>query len=200
MSSVADLIVAEAEAQGVDPSLAIEVATEESSLNQNARGSSGEIGVFQLMPDTAAALGVDPTDLNQNIHGGVMYLGQMLAQFGDPVMAVAAYNAGPGAVSKAVAKYGTDGFVIAAPGGPCMPSWLAALTAGTQNYVLKILGNLCTQYSAIPSIPGVSPTSTLPPSLQPGYGTPGQPVPADDTMYLVFAAVGLLSLVLYANS
>lgn len=193
---IADLIIGEAQTQGVDPSLALEVATAESGLNQSARGSSGEIGVFQLMPGTAAELGVDPNDLQQNIHGGVRYLAQKLAEFGDPMMAVAAYNAGSSAVQSAVAEFGTSGYVSAAPGAPSVPAWLAGLTAGTRNYVARIFANL-PQYAA--SIPGVSPTSTLPPDNQPGYVAPGL-MPGNPAMYMVFAAISLMALWVYANA
>jgi soluble lytic murein transglycosylase-like protein len=97
--SVQDLITGEAKRQGIDPSLALAVAWRESRYDQSARGSSGEIGVFQLMPGTAAELGVDPSDLAQNIAGGIRYLKQQLARFGSPALALQAYNAGPGAVS-----------------------------------------------------------------------------------------------------
>src|SRR5579872_2527256 len=98
--AIADQIAAAAQAQGVDPSLAIEVANAESSLNQNVSdGSSGEIGLFQVMPTTGAQLGYSVDQLrdpNQNIQAGVTYLRQLIAQFGDPAKAVAAYNCGPG--------------------------------------------------------------------------------------------------------
>lgn len=94
-------IIAEAQRQGVDPSLAIAVATRESGLNQNAIGAAGEIGIFQLMPATAAQLGVDARDALQNIHGGITYLRAMYAQFGSWDLALAAYNWGPSRVSAA---------------------------------------------------------------------------------------------------
>lgn len=100
-SSVQSLITQTAAANGVDPALALAVANQESGFNQSAVSSSGAIGVFQLMPGTAAGLGVDPTDLASNIQGGIQYLAQMLNQFGQNVtLALAAYNAGPGNVNK----------------------------------------------------------------------------------------------------
>jgi len=98
--SIQSDISAAASKYGVPPFLAVAVATRESGLNQGARGAAGEIGVFQLMPGTAAGLGVDPTDLGQNIDGGVRYLSQMYQQFGDWKTALEAYNAGPGNVSR----------------------------------------------------------------------------------------------------
>jgi soluble lytic murein transglycosylase-like protein len=100
-------IVQAAQAQGVPPSLALALAQRESGLNPNAVSSAGAIGVMQLMPSTAAQLGVDPYDANQNIQGGVSYLAQLYQQFGDWWTAAAAYNWGPGNVSKANAA-GTD--------------------------------------------------------------------------------------------
>lgn len=97
---VAALIQAAAPSYGVPPSLALAVAQRESGLNQGARGSSGEIGVFQLMPGTAADLGVDPSDLAANIQGGLSYLSQLYRQFGDWGVALQAYNGGPGNVQR----------------------------------------------------------------------------------------------------
>lgn len=90
-----------ATAHGVDPKLAQAIAIAESGLNQNDISDAGAIGVMQLMPATAVELGVDPYDEDENIEGGVRFLSQMLEKFGGDVeLAVAAYNAGPGAVEK----------------------------------------------------------------------------------------------------
>jgi soluble lytic murein transglycosylase-like protein len=94
-----DLIRLTASQSGVPPDLAVAVARQESGLNQSARGTSGEVGVFQLMPGTASDLNVNPYDLNQNVQGGISYLKQMYDRFGDWTTALLAYNAGPGAVS-----------------------------------------------------------------------------------------------------
>ena len=83
----------------VDPKLVAAIAEVESGGNQEETSSAGAIGVMQLMPDTAAALGVNPYDKKSNIEGGAKYLRQMLDTFdGDIRKAVAAYNAGPNAV------------------------------------------------------------------------------------------------------
>ncbi len=83
----------------VDSRLVSAVAEVESNNDPTAISSAGAIGVMQLMPDTAAALGVNPYDAKENIEGGAKYLRQMLDSFGGDVRkAVAAYNAGPQAV------------------------------------------------------------------------------------------------------
>ena len=98
---IRDMVVAEATRQGVDPALALAVAANESSFRADATSRAGAQGVMQLMPATADWLGVkDPYDPQQNIEGGVRYIGMMLTQFGNPQDAIAAYNFGPGNVSK----------------------------------------------------------------------------------------------------
>ena len=88
---------------GVDPKLVSAVAEIESGFSQDAVSATGAVGVMQLMPETAASLGVNPYDAQQNIDGGAQYLKQMLDDFGGDVRkAVAAYNAGP----EAVREYG----------------------------------------------------------------------------------------------
>ncbi|CAM3966309.1 lytic transglycosylase domain-containing protein [Phaeobacter inhibens] len=70
----------------------------ESAYQQDAVSSAGAIGLGQLMPATARDLGVDPRDPLQNLDGSARYLAMMLDTFGDPRLALAAYNAGPDAV------------------------------------------------------------------------------------------------------
>ncbi|MFG6626599.1 lytic transglycosylase domain-containing protein [Sulfitobacter sp. 1A12056] len=70
----------------------------ESAYRQDAISSAGAIGLGQLMPATARDLGVDPRDPLQNLDGSARYLAMMLETFGDPRLALAAYNAGPDAV------------------------------------------------------------------------------------------------------
>lgn len=99
VQQIQQMIIGEAQRQGVPPALALAVADEESGFNQNTIGGAGDTGVFQIIPSTAQLLGVDPTDLSQNIRGGVTFLRDNLNQFGgDAQLAVEAYNAGPGSV------------------------------------------------------------------------------------------------------
>lgn len=116
--SIPDQITAAANKYGVPPWLALAVATRESGLNQAARGTSGEIGVFQLMPTTASDLGVNPSDLSQNIDGGVKYLSQMFGKFGDWFTALEAYNAGPGNVSRGTVVPAAQQYATAILGSP----------------------------------------------------------------------------------
>lgn len=86
---------------GVEPKLATAIAIAESNFDQSEISDAGAIGVMQLMPDTARSLGVNPYDEDENIDGGVRFLKQMLDKFdGNVPLAVAAYNAGPGAVQR----------------------------------------------------------------------------------------------------
>ncbi|MCS7223077.1 MAG: lytic transglycosylase domain-containing protein [Armatimonadetes bacterium] len=86
---------------GVDPRLMVALIACESSFRPDAVGKKGEIGLGQLLPRTAQALGVDPKDVVQNIDGSVRYLKTQLDRFGRVDWALAAYNAGPTAVIKA---------------------------------------------------------------------------------------------------
>lgn len=99
---IAKLIQQSAVKHGVDPKLALAVATAESSLDASATSPVGAAGVMQLMPATARSLGVKNLyDPMENIDGGVQYLKQMLTSFnGDVPKALAAYNAGPEAVNR----------------------------------------------------------------------------------------------------
>ncbi|WP_211233235.1 lytic transglycosylase domain-containing protein [Solirubrobacter soli] len=86
----------------LDPALLKGLIKQESNFDPNARSGAGAVGLAQLMPGTAQGLGVDdPTDPEQSIDGGAKYLREMMDLFdGDKRLALAAYNAGPGAVSK----------------------------------------------------------------------------------------------------
>jgi len=96
------LIVHHSNAQGVDPDLVRAVVAAESGGDSAAVSPKGAKGLMQLIDSTAAAVGVrDPFDPGENIRGGVTYLKQMLDRYnGDTALALAAYNAGPGAVDR----------------------------------------------------------------------------------------------------
>jgi soluble lytic murein transglycosylase-like protein len=112
-------ITAAATKYGIDPALLKGLIRQESNFNASAQSGAGAQGLTQLMPATARSLGVDAGDPAQAIDGGAKYLKQQLDRFGgDASKALAAYNAGPGAV----AKYGG------------VPPY-----AETQNYVKNVL-------------------------------------------------------------
>jgi soluble lytic murein transglycosylase-like protein len=85
---------------GVPEDLFLRLVQQESGFNAAARSHKGAIGLAQLMPGTAQALGVDPHDPYENLEGGARYLMQQYRKFGSWRLALAAYNAGPGAVEK----------------------------------------------------------------------------------------------------
>ncbi len=109
-----------AQKYGFDTELILRIIEAESGGNPNAISPKGALGLMQLMPATARALGIsNPFDPVQNIEGGVRYLRHLLDRFGDLRLALAAYNAGPGNVQ----RYG---------GVPPFPE--------TQRYLARILG------------------------------------------------------------
>jgi soluble lytic murein transglycosylase-like protein len=123
-------IDAAAASNGIDPALLKGLVSQESGFDPNARSGAGAVGLTQLMPGTAAALGVtNPLDPAQSLQGGAKYLRQQLDRFGgDEKLALAAYNAGPGAV----AKYGG------------VPPYRE-----TQNYVTNVLSKAASYRGAI---------------------------------------------------
>lgn len=84
----------------IEPALALSIAKKESNYKHHLKSRHGAVGVFQLMPNTAKKLGVNPYYLNENIKGGLTYYKMMYDMFGSTELALAAYNAGPGNVKK----------------------------------------------------------------------------------------------------
>lgn len=121
-SQILDMITKISEKHGVDDKLVKALIRQESGFNPKATSKAGAMGLMQLMPATAKNLGVhDAYNPMQNVDGGVRYLKSMLNKYnGNIILALAAYNAGPGAVDKysGVPPY-----------------------AETQNYVKNILAN-----------------------------------------------------------
>ncbi|MFT6075164.1 MAG: soluble lytic murein transglycosylase-like protein [Yoonia sp.] len=105
---------------GVPVGLFLRLVEQESGWNALAVSSKGALGLAQLMPGTARELGVDPLDAAKNLDGGAQYLRTQFDAFGTWQLALAAYNAGPGAV---IRHSGVPPF------------------AETQNYVLVIWGD-----------------------------------------------------------
>jgi soluble lytic murein transglycosylase-like protein len=125
-------ITAAAKKYGLDPALLAGLVKQESGFNPNAGSPAGARGLTQLMPGTAAGLGVtNVLDPVQSLDGGAKYLRQQLDAFGgDVARALAAYNAGPGAVQ----RYGG------------VPPY-----AETQNYVRVVQANAAAYRAAAPS-------------------------------------------------
>ncbi len=119
---IEQLVNTNAASQGVDPALIKAIIANESGFNANATSNVGAQGLMQLMPGTANGLGVtNAYDPAQNVWGGTKYIKGLLDRFnGDTRLAIAAYNAGPGAVEK------YDG----------VPPY-----AETQNYVQNVLAS-----------------------------------------------------------
>lgn len=98
--TVKECIVKHSIEMGMDPALALSIAKLESDFNHSRRSPYGAVGVFQLLPSTAQRMGYNAHQLNGNVKGGIAYYKLMYNMFGSVELALAAYNAGPGNVSK----------------------------------------------------------------------------------------------------
>lgn len=99
--AIGNMLAQAAERHALDQRLLSAVAWRESHFHAGAVSPKGAVGVMQLMPETARALGVNQYDIAQNIEGGAAYLRQMLNRYGNnAALALAAYNAGPGMVDR----------------------------------------------------------------------------------------------------
>ncbi|WP_159976505.1 lytic transglycosylase domain-containing protein [Roseobacter cerasinus] len=85
---------------GIPENLFLRLVQQESNWNPRAKSHKGALGLAQLMPATARSLGVDPLNPRENLDGGARYLKAQYRTFGNWRLALAAYNAGPGAVKK----------------------------------------------------------------------------------------------------
>lgn len=137
LASTQSLITQTSSQYGVPADLALAVAQKESGFNQAVVGTSGEVGVFQLMPGTATQLGVDPSDLGQNVQGGISYLASLYKQFGNWSDALMAYNGGPGNVTR------------------------GSVSPAAQNYASSILGGLSSGSLGIPASSGTDLSSAF---------------------------------------
>jgi soluble lytic murein transglycosylase-like protein len=183
-ASVQQLLAQAAARYGIDPSLVMAIAERESNFRSVVNPRTGACGVMQLLPSTAAAYGVtNCLDAVQNIDAGVHVLADYLAQFGDVVKAVAAYDWGSGHLANAIAQWGED--------------WFSHAPAETQAYVTAITGP---PTSAVPGpltidastgLPIDDTTPTPPPTRAAGFRFPTTGNPLLD---LAIAGAGALIL------
>ena len=89
-AEVKQMITDYAKEMDVDPSVMLSLAKAESGFRQEARGYSGNVGVFQILPSTAKGLGYDAYDLEQNIRCGILYYKNLYKMFGSTQLALAA--------------------------------------------------------------------------------------------------------------
>lgn len=112
---------------GISPDLFVRQIQQESGFNPGASSPAGAVGIAQFLPSTAASMGVNPYDPASALDGAARWMSQLSAQFGgNYAKALAAYNAGPGAVYRAQSLGGGN--------------WLAYMPYESQHYVAVIMG------------------------------------------------------------
>lgn len=112
---------------GIPPDLFVKQINQESGFNPKALSSAGAIGIAQFMPGTAAGLGINPHDPVQSLRGAASLMARYVKQYGgDYAKALAAYNAGGGALQNAINRGGAN--------------WKNFLPGETKNYIRVILG------------------------------------------------------------
>lgn len=136
-------IVMSANKWHVRPELVAAALYTESNFDPNAQSPAGAIGIAQFEPGTAASMGIDPHNADQSIDGMAQLLSSYEQQFGSESLALAAYNAGPGAVQEA---------------GNTVPN-----ISETQNYVSKILALANGEQPVTTQVPGGSDGTTSSP-------------------------------------
>jgi soluble lytic murein transglycosylase-like protein len=125
-TSYVDVARQAASSVGINGDLFVRQIQQESQFNPGAVSAAGAIGIAQFMPATAAQYGIDPHDPVQSLNAAARYMANFSSAYGgDYAKALAAYNAGPGAVDYAVSMGGSN--------------WIAYLPAETQNYINVIL-------------------------------------------------------------
>lgn len=131
MTTVTDyrsIAVQAANSVGIDPNIFVAQIQQESGFNPNAKSPAGAEGIAQFMPGTAAGLGVNPWDPTSSLYAAARLDKRNLSAYGgDWPKALAAYNAGGGAVNGWISKWGSN--------------WLSHAFAETQNYVKSIMAN-----------------------------------------------------------
>lgn len=155
-----------AQQHGVSPLLALAVARAESGFNQAAVSAAGAIGIFQLMPATAADLGVDPYDWQQNIDGGVRYLAWLASKYpGRTEFMLAGYNWGVGNVNRVLNQSSSTVF----PSPAIVQSFpldrfMAALPAETRDYIPRVLNYMIQMQNdpVLLGLPGSQPSPVTP--------------------------------------
>jgi len=112
---------------GIDPNAFVRQIQQESGFNPTAKSPAGAIGIAQFEPSTAAGLGINPLNPTQALQGAANLMSRYVKQYGGEAEALAAYNAGPGALQAAKTRGGSN--------------WRAFLPSETQNYIHTILGS-----------------------------------------------------------